>query len=220
MKWADLSIDARLEAIRRGYLEGLTNAQIGARLETTKSAVLGLAWRWRLTRQNAPVWSRTTKRERYPENRTNRVRVPKPRKPVSERRAKLRNLATDPESRRIVDAINALPLYDHDTLHAAMRLGRRGALVGRVVGFGWRQQPTYATTRNGALIRSAVSIRPTRRTAYTNQGRGPSNYEALYVYRKRRLDTRSCVENCRRYARQYPPPEMLRLRRGLRRRRG
>lgn len=138
MSWSTMTRGERLTAIRRGYLAELSNRQIAAQLGTTKNAVLALAWRWRLNADNARYWKETTPRPSI--TRYDRIQKKKHDPvPIQVRRARLQNNAKDPASRRVIDAINAIPLSDNAI---ALKLGivpntisnwRRGAQ--RVVPF-------------------------------------------------------------------------------------
>jgi DNA-binding transcriptional regulator YiaG len=137
--WADMAPEQRSAAIRAAYLAGLSNAQIAARLRTSKDAVLGWAWRRGLNRSNAETWTERPKLRQastafeYNRNRVRKPRPPRPRKSIAERRAKLVNRGTNTLTREGVAIINAIPAFDHtiaDTLGVAsetVRKWRRGA---------------------------------------------------------------------------------------------
>lgn len=112
MSWTTMTRGERLLAIQRGYIAGRTNRQIAASLGTTKNSILALAWRWYLNADNASYW-KATKHRPYPTN-YDRVRKERARVPIEVRRARLQNKAKDAESRKAIDAINAIPLSDDE----------------------------------------------------------------------------------------------------------
>jgi len=101
--------DAKLEAIRLGYIDGHNNTRIAAALGTTKNAVLGLAWTWKLNADNAHHWVKTGPR---PTEWRARKKTICPKIPMSVQRARLANRARDAGSRAAVDMLNALPMHD------------------------------------------------------------------------------------------------------------
>lgn len=111
MQWAEMTDPQRGEAIRSGYLAGKSSSQVAKPLGTTKNAVLGWAWRHYLTAANASKWQYGPKRVSYTPPRPGSR---KPAMPMALKRQKLGNRAMDPETRKFVDQINALPLRDED----------------------------------------------------------------------------------------------------------
>lgn len=108
MTWAEMSTDERLAATRQGFIDGLSGQQIAAKYGSTKSAVIGNAWRWKLTAANSPRWVKGKKRpSKYVPQKRDRPKIP-----IATRRARLQNNGKDAASRAVIAALNALPIHD------------------------------------------------------------------------------------------------------------
>lgn len=104
IRWASATRKERLAAIRKGWLHGLSAAEMAAGMGCTRNAVLGLAWRYGLSPATAAGWRWETATQRV-YGYTRSVRVYRPRPHVHRPRV---NRAVDPATRDALERLNAV----------------------------------------------------------------------------------------------------------------